>query len=105
MLGLSTSTIQRLCRNGVLPTLPGIRVIRIPATALENYTDYNSNGAGSEFANPEGSRKCLKAQERREKVSEREAIASITGCPTPTQAVKELKGLLGLPVRGKLPIS
>jgi excisionase family DNA binding protein len=105
LLGLSTSTIQRMCRKGVLPTLHGIRVIRIPVSALEQYTNYNPDGAGSEFANPEGSRKCLKAQEVRESVSEREAVASITGCPTSTQAVKELKGLLGLPVRGKLPIS
>ena len=96
MLGLSTSTIQRLCRNGVLPTLPGIRVIRIPATALENYTDYNSNGAGSEFANPEGSRKCLKAQKVKEMVSTRGKEAGTTGCPTPTQAVTEFRSRLGL---------
>ena len=102
LLGLSTSTIQRLCRKGILPTLSGIRVLRIPTTALVEYSNYNAHGAGSEFANPEGSRKCLKAQEVREKVSTREVTASTTGCPTPTQAVKEFRSLLGLPLKGKL---
>ncbi len=37
LLGVSARTIQRLCKTGVLPTLPGIRVIRVPATALVEY--------------------------------------------------------------------
>ena len=97
MLGLSTSTVQRLCRKGILPTLQGIRVIRIPATALVEYTNYNPHSAGAEFANPEGSRKCLKAREVERKVSIRGKEAGTTGCPTPTQAVTEFRGLLELP--------
>ena len=97
MLGLSTSTVQRLCRKGVLPTLSGIRVIRIPVKALEQFTNYNPRSAGAEFANPEGSRKCLRAHEVKEMVSTRGREAGTTGCPTPTQAVTEFRGLLELP--------
>jgi len=45
---VSTETVRRWVRAGILPRLPGLRSIRIPARALE---DYLKNGAGSPARN------------------------------------------------------
>tara|TARA_Y100000588_G_scaffold197665_1_gene211539 strand:- start:924 stop:1448 length:525 start_codon:yes stop_codon:yes gene_type:complete len=97
-IGVSAKTITRMVAREELPRLKGIRYIRIPVDALEQWVKdqtYTPTCVGSAMRNPQGERKCISA--RREKVSGKEVTVSTGGCPTRTQAVSELRSLLALP--------
>ena len=93
-----------MVNDGKLPRLQGMRQIRIPVEAFEQWvtdnTVYNPNCAGSAMRNPKGERKCISA--RRKKVSTLTRSAARTGSvPTQTQAARELGALLELPTSGR----
>ena len=102
-LVVSSKTITRMVNDGRLPRVQGMRQIRIPVVAFEQWvldnSGYNPDGAGSDMRNPKGSRKCLSARNERE--STNVSVASSGGVPTLTQAVKELDVLLEQPANGR----
>ena len=100
---VSSKTITRMVNDGRLPRVQGMRQIRIPVVAFEQWvldnSGYNPDGAGSDMRNPNRSPKCLSA--RNEMESSDVKLVSSGGVPTLTQAAKELDALLEQPANGK----
>ena len=90
LLGLSTETIGRMCRDGRLSRLAGVRKILIPTEELEGWV-HNSACDGTVYGEHSP---WIVARER--KVSTKDQIVQSGGQLSQMQAVRELDALLGL---------
>jgi len=99
-LSLSEPTVARLCREGRLPRVKGIRHILIPVSFLEEWVKNNTVYTSSCVEGPMGESSWVNASRRKRYTNGPTAQSGMQ--ITQKQAVKELDVLLGQPVKERL---
>ena len=92
LLGLSTRTIARLCREGRLPRVQGIRHILIPATQLEQWVEDNTVYTRACEQESVGENSWIVANRKKVSTSTKQSGGHLTQM----EAVKELEELLAV---------